>query len=120
MLVRQHPSFLIRSLYRHRNVMPLMAACPTGVLLPPIAQLGAMGNQALSNPKESAECTAEEAYNYTDGAAVFASGTAFPLTRVGGQDRIPAQANNSLVFPGAQPMQRASRQSCSILAAACI
>eukprot|EP00208_Stichococcus_sp_RCC1054_P004202 CAMPEP_0206137386 /NCGR_PEP_ID=MMETSP1473-20131121/2522_1 /ASSEMBLY_ACC=CAM_ASM_001109 /TAXON_ID=1461547 /ORGANISM="Stichococcus sp, Strain RCC1054" /LENGTH=630 /DNA_ID=CAMNT_0053530445 /DNA_START=352 /DNA_END=2243 /DNA_ORIENTATION=- len=55
---------------------------------------------ALSNPKESAECTAQEAYDYTSGAAVFASGTAFPPTSVNGQDREPAQANNSLVFPG--------------------
>lgn len=100
--------------------MPFLAACPPGVLLPAIAQPGAMGNQALSNPKESAECTAEEAYDYTDGAAVFASGTAFPLTRVGGRDRIPAQANNSLVFPGDQPMQHTSKHSCCILAAACI
>lgn len=51
---------------------------------------------ALSNPAESAECTAKEAADFTGGRAVFASGTAFPP--VG--DRVPAQANNSLVFPG--------------------
>lgn len=52
---------------------------------------------ALSNPAESSECTAQEAAGFSGGAAVFASGTAFPP--VG--RRIPAQANNSLVFPGA-------------------
>ena len=52
---------------------------------------------ALSNPAESSECTAQEAADFSGGAAVFASGTAFPPVR----RRVPAQANNSLVFPGA-------------------
>lgn len=55
---------------------------------------------ALSNPKDNAECTAQEAYEYTDGRAVYASGTSFGPVAVGQEHRMPAQANNSFIFPG--------------------
>lgn len=56
---------------------------------------------ALSNPTEVAECTAQEAYDWSDGVAVYASGTAFaPFRTKQGQLYVPAQANNSLIFPG--------------------
>lgn len=56
---------------------------------------------ALSNPVEEAECTAQQAYDWTDGTAVFVSGTAFPpVRRADGSSFIPGQCNNCLVFPG--------------------
>lgn len=56
---------------------------------------------ALSNPDSVAECTAEEAYNWSDGRAVYASGTTFPAFQTqGGNMYEPSQANNSLIFPG--------------------
>ncbi|BDA40585.1 NADP-dependent malic enzyme [Coccomyxa sp. Obi] len=56
---------------------------------------------ALSNPVEEAECTAQQAYDWTDGAAVYASGTAFaPVRRNDGTTFLPGQCNNCLVFPG--------------------
>ena len=55
---------------------------------------------ALSNPSEVAECTAQQAYNWSGGKAVYASGTAFPPFQTEEGMNVPAQANNSLIFPG--------------------
>lgn len=66
---------------------------------------------ALSNPVEEAECTAQQAYEWTDGAAVFASGTAFPpVRRRDNSTFLPGQCNNCLVFPG--KLQRMEFYAC--------
>lgn len=54
---------------------------------------------ALSNPTEHHECLPEEAYGWTDGAAIYAGGVQFPLVHLGDRTFLPSQANNLYIFP---------------------
>lgn len=54
---------------------------------------------ALSLPEKNSECTAEQAYEWSNGQALFAAGIQFPEVKLNGKTHYPGQANNFYIFP---------------------
>jgi malate dehydrogenase (oxaloacetate-decarboxylating)(NADP+) len=54
---------------------------------------------ALSAPTDHAECSAEEAYQWSEGRAIYAAGVQFPQVRLGERALTPSQANSMYILP---------------------
>jgi len=84
----------------------LIGACgQAGAFTQPVLEAMAEFNSnpiifAFSNPTSKTECTAEHAYMYTKGKAIYASGSPFAPVTLNGQTYLPSQGNNAYIFPG--------------------
>ncbi|KAG5477968.1 hypothetical protein LSCM4_05363 [Leishmania orientalis] len=97
-----------------REIVEFMHSyCPHPIIFP------------LSNPSSKAEIVPANAYAWTNGDAIVASGSPFPATVVNGRTLQPSQGNNLYIFPGvglgcciAQPQY--IPQEVLVAAAACL
>lgn len=70
---------IVREMHKH---------CPRPIIMP------------LSNPTSRVEATPHDILNWTDGAALVATGSPFQPVTIKGQTYAIAQCNNAYIFPG--------------------
>jgi malate dehydrogenase (oxaloacetate-decarboxylating)(NADP+) len=102
---REAVAGLVETIDDFRPTVLVGASAQGGIFTQPVLAAMSRLNErpvvfALSNPTTNAECTADQAYGWTDGRAVFASGSPFAPVTLNGAVHATGQANNSFVFPG--------------------
>jgi malic enzyme len=76
----------VGGLFKEEMIRAMAANCDRPIIFP------------LSNPTTKAECTAEQAFEWTNGNCIFASGSPFdPVTMPDGRTVYPTQCNNMYV-----------------------
>ncbi|KAI9841560.1 MAG: hypothetical protein M1837_000606 [Sclerophora amabilis] len=96
----------LRDVVEHVKPTILMGLCTMGGIFDAsiLTRMGEFNKSPiifpLSNPSDNSECTFEEAMKYTEGRALFASGSPFSPLTYNGKLFSPGQGNNMYVFPG--------------------
>eukprot|EP01127_Copromyxa_protea_P000557 TRINITY_DN10471_c0_g1_i1.p1 TRINITY_DN10471_c0_g1~~TRINITY_DN10471_c0_g1_i1.p1 ORF type:complete len:588 (+),score=128.30 TRINITY_DN10471_c0_g1_i1:101-1765(+) len=75
-------------LFTEEVIKEMYKNCPRPIIFP------------MSNPTHHSECTAEQAYEWTEGNCIFASGSPFDPITYNGKTFYPSQSNNMFIFPG--------------------
>ncbi len=101
----EHLSSFKEAIERFRPTAIIGVSGAAGSFSEPVLRQLAEINQrpivfALSNPTSKSECSAADAYRYTGGRAVFASGSPFDPVDYEGRAFVPGQGNNAYIFPG--------------------
>jgi malate dehydrogenase (oxaloacetate-decarboxylating)(NADP+) len=102
---RAAPADLAAAIEAFRPSALIGACAQPGIFTRPLIEAMARLNErpivlALSNPTAKAECSAEQAYAWSGGRALFAAGSPFAPVRLEGRTLSPGQGNNSYIFPG--------------------
>jgi len=79
----------IKDIFTEEMIRSMTTYCQNPIIMP------------MSNPTAKSECTPAQAYEWTNGKAVVATGSPFPsYTAPNGKVLIPSQCNNMYIFPG--------------------
>jgi malate dehydrogenase (oxaloacetate-decarboxylating)(NADP+) len=79
----------VGGLFTEEMISTMAGYCQNPIVLP------------MTNPTASSECTPEQAYRWSDGRAIVATGSPFgPVTLDDGRVLHPSQCNNMYIFPG--------------------
>ena len=102
-LATEHPE-IVAAIKTFKPMAVIGVSTKGGLFSPEVVEALSQINErpiifALSNPTRKAECTAEQAYAWSKGKALYAAGVQFPDVQFEGQTFHPGQANNFYVYP---------------------